>query len=138
LRSDDYGDYMRHMYGDSPRRWQDDLRGLDRLRFITNCLTRLRYCTIDGSLEFSVKGALGSQRADLLPWFRVPGRRWQGERILFGHWGLLGVHREAGVYGLDSGCVHRGRLTALRLDGELDYVSVACVGGRVRVRNRQE
>ncbi|MEN8214043.1 MAG: symmetrical bis(5'-nucleosyl)-tetraphosphatase, partial [Pseudomonadota bacterium] len=29
--------FFAHMYGDQPDRWRDDLQGMDRLRFITNC-----------------------------------------------------------------------------------------------------
>lgn len=128
LRSPECGAYLKAMFGDDPCRWVEELRGHDRLRFVTNCLTRLRFCRPDGSLEFREKGALGSQNQDLLPWFRVPGRRWQGERIVFGHWAMLGVHQENGVFGLDSGCVYRRGLTALRLDGEPKHFSVACAG----------
>ena len=62
------------MYGDEPALWQDDLSGMNRLRFITNCLTRLRYCRADGTLELREKGAPEDAPADLLPWFTVPGR----------------------------------------------------------------
>ena len=41
-------------------------RGHDRLRFITNCFTRLRYCDRSGRLNLKAKGPPGSQPADLL------------------------------------------------------------------------
>jgi bis(5'-nucleosyl)-tetraphosphatase (symmetrical) len=58
--------------------------------------------------------------AGCVPWFRVPGRRTVGHRIVCGHWAALGLHREDGVLALDSACVWGRRLTAVRLeDGEV-------------------
>lgn len=131
LRGEDYGEFFRHMYGDQPDLWSDHLRGWGRARFITNCLTRLRYCERDGRAEFKHKGAPGSQPPHLKPWFDVPGRRSVDGTIVFGHWSTLGFHAGQGVYGLDTGCLWGGELTALRLDGEdRARVSVACGGYR--------
>lgn len=131
LRSEDSGEFFRHMYGDQPDKWSDHLRGWGRLRFITNCLTRLRYCEWDGRVEFKHKGAPGSQPPHLKPWFDVPGRRNLDGTIVFGHWSTLGFYAGQGVYGLDTGCLWGGELTALRLDGEKrERVSVACGGYR--------
>lgn len=57
-----------HMYGDEPKRWSEDLRGFDRLRFITNCLTRLRFCRVDGTLELKFKGKIAEAPAHVVPW----------------------------------------------------------------------
>lgn len=117
-----------HMYGDTPDHWREQLAGWGRLRVIINAFTRLRYCDAGGRMDLRPKGAPGSQPAQLLPWFRVPGRRSRGLRILFGHWSTLGAWRGAGVIGLDSGCLWGGRLSALRLDVESppEFVSVPC------------
>jgi bis(5'-nucleosyl)-tetraphosphatase (symmetrical) len=115
LRADARG-FFSAMYGDEPDRWSPALAGTDRLRFTVNCLTRLRYCTADGTLLMKPKGPPEAAPAGAIPWFRVPGRRSAGERILFGHWSALGWHTEDGVVSLDTGCVWGGQLTALRLD----------------------
>lgn len=114
---DVYQDFMGQLFGSEPRRWRDDLQGMDRLRCIVNACTRLRYCHTDGSLNFDEKGRPGTQPAGLLPWFQVPGRRHTDLKIVFGHWATLGVYRAPGIYALDSGCVWGGQLSALRLDG---------------------
>lgn len=118
LRGPEGDRLLLRMYGDQPDRWSADLEGLPRLRFAINCFTRLRYCDADGVIAPEPKGAPGSQRAGLLPWFAVPGRRSAGVPILFGHWSTLGrVHwPEHQVWGLDTGCIWGGRLSAFCLE----------------------
>ncbi|KAB2931258.1 MAG: symmetrical bis(5'-nucleosyl)-tetraphosphatase [Candidatus Contendobacter sp.] len=116
LRGPNCEDFLAHMFGGEPRRWRDDLAGYDRLRFIVNALTRMRFCAADGTLSLSEKGPPGGQEPSLLPWFAVPGRRNAGLNLVFGHWAALGYYRAPGIYALDSGCVWGNRLTAIRLD----------------------
>jgi len=116
LRSDRSGDLFSRMYGNQPDLWRDDLEGADRLRFITNAFTRLRVCERDGRMLLKFKGAPGTIPAGAMPWFRVPGRRSAGARIVCGHWSALGYRDEAGVLALDTGCVWGGTLTAQRID----------------------
>jgi bis(5'-nucleosyl)-tetraphosphatase (symmetrical) len=115
-----------HMYGDKPKRWSDDLRGVDRLRFITNCLTRLRFCRADGTLELKFKGKVESAPAGIYPWFRVPRRRSRELRIVCGHWSALGYHDGDGVLSIDTGCVWGAKLCAVRLDRSAPPVFVPC------------
>lgn len=116
LRGADYAHFFARMYGNQPDRWDDSLRGMRRLRLITNALTRLRVCTADGAMDFRFKGELPEVPAGLLPWFDVPGRRSLGSTLLFGHWSALGLLLRADVVGLDTGCLWGGQLTALRLE----------------------
>lgn len=119
-------DFYRHMYGDGPERWHTGLRGFERLRFIVNVFTRLRYCDADGRVDLTQKGAPGSQPSPWVPWYSIDARRSRDTRIVFGHWSTLGLHRANGVFGLDTGCVWGGKLTALRLDDEGTPVEVVC------------
>jgi bis(5'-nucleosyl)-tetraphosphatase (symmetrical) len=116
------------MYGDQPDRWDTSLEGDERLRFIANCLTRLRYVDADGRLALRVKGSpKKAQTKSLIPWFEARDARWKGSRIVFGHWSTLGFFSNADVTGLDTGCVWGDRLTALRLDvPDAKPVQVAC------------
>ncbi|HHB13330.1 MAG TPA: symmetrical bis(5'-nucleosyl)-tetraphosphatase [Chromatiales bacterium] len=118
LRGPDWTVFMRHLYGDQPMLWDPRLTGWDRLRFITNCFTRLRYCTRDGRIDLTENGPPGTQGADLMPWFEMPGRRSRSMRLLFGHWSTLGLYAQPGLLGLDTGCVWGGYLTLARIDGE--------------------
>lgn len=116
-----------HMYGDMPDRWDDSLDGYLRLRFIVNVCTRLRYCDAAGRIDLRYKGSPGTQPAQLMPWFQVPGRMSCGSRIIFGHWSALGLWNNDNVIGLDTGCVWGRRLTAARLDGPTAaFISVPC------------
>jgi bis(5'-nucleosyl)-tetraphosphatase (symmetrical) len=127
LRGPDYRSFLSGMFGDEPNLWRDDLQGNERLRFITNALTRMRFCTTDGRLCLVHKGKLGSQPPNLVPWFRAPGRRSRDLNIVFGHWAALGLHREPGIFALDTGCGWGGELVALRLDAAGEPpVSVDC------------
>ncbi|KRT53764.1 symmetrical bis(5'-nucleosyl)-tetraphosphatase [endosymbiont of Ridgeia piscesae] len=114
LQGPRFHEFCHAMYGNEPDRWSDDLRGLDRLRFIANCFTRLRFCTPDGQLALREKGAPGSADPSLLPWFKVPGRASRNDQIIFGHWSTLGYQHTDNTWCVDSGCLWGGTLTALR------------------------
>ena len=126
LRGADHREFFRHMYGNEPRRWSPELRGMERLRFIVNCFTRMRYCNPEGDLDLKAKGAPGTQPPGFMPWFEIPDRRSHELHILFGHWSTVGDIQGQNVHALDTGCVWGGRLTALRLDGD-DSGSWYCV-----------
>lgn len=118
LAGPDYGDFLDHMYGDTPDAWGDDLAGRERLRFITNVFTRMRYLTADGRLELAESGHPDRAPAGLVPWFRARGRVDPGVSVVFGHWSTLGRVPDPGIWSLDTGCVWGGTLTALRLDAD--------------------
>ncbi len=126
IQGDDYQRFFRSMYGNKPTLWQDDLPKTEKLRFAINCFSRLRYCTVDGELDFSQKGAPGSQPAHLIPWFSVPGRKSRDLRIIFGHWSTLGFYQAHNVFGIDTGCLWGGQLTALKLDDQPQRISMDC------------
>lgn len=117
---------LRHMYGDQPDRWSENLSGFERLRFITNCLTRLRFCQEDGRTALPYKGTIEKAPPELVPWFRAPQRRSQSMRIVFGHWSALGFHAGDGVLCIDTGCVWGSQLCAVRLDQQASPVFVEC------------
>ena len=106
-------DLLGGMYGALPARWDDKLRGIDRLRCIVNALTRMRYCTPDGTMDFSDGGA---DRSGLIPWFDVPERCTKDVTVVFGHWSERGLVMRPNLIGLDTGCIWGGKLTAVRLE----------------------
>ena len=121
---------FQHMYGNEPDRWDERLAGVQRLRFAINVLTRLRVCTADGRVDLGVKGEPPSPPSPLRPWFAHAERASREARVIFGHWSALGLVREHGVIGLDTGCVWGGALSAVDLDSERAVISVPCTGCR--------
>jgi bis(5'-nucleosyl)-tetraphosphatase (symmetrical) len=126
LQRDDHDEFLRQMYGNKPDRWRANLTGIDRLRVITNVLTRLRLCTAAGRMEFAHKGAPTATPRGYRPWFAAPHRRNRSTKIIFGHWAALGLYTGANVIGLDTGCVWGRDLTAFRLaDGKFYQCAAA-------------
>jgi bis(5'-nucleosyl)-tetraphosphatase (symmetrical) len=109
-------DFLRDMYGDEPVVWHDDLTGAVRYRTIINALTRIRFCTEDGQMEFATKGSVANAPAGYMPWFDVANRATQDVTVAFGHWSTIGWLDRADVLALDGGCLWGGCLNALRLD----------------------
>jgi bis(5'-nucleosyl)-tetraphosphatase (symmetrical) len=116
LRHKKYQEFLVQMYGNTPNQWDPKLSGMDRLRLITNTLTRIRFCTPGGEMEFKSKEGLESGPAGYIPWFETPKRKTQSIPIVFGHWSTLGLLNRNGVVGIDTGCVWGGTLTALDLN----------------------
>ena len=131
LRAPDHPRLLSNMYGNAPDEWRDSLTGFDRLRFITNAFTRMRYCRANGRLDFSDTRPPGNQDPSLTPWFRLRDGNMDSARIVFGHWATLQLHaalpRSLHVRHVDTGCVWGGSLTALRLDDDREF-RVACEG----------
>ncbi len=114
LQSPSRRDFLTQMYGNLPDRWDDGLQGMERLRVIVNALTRLRFCTPDGQMEFQAKEGLDAAPAGFLPWFDVPQRRTADVMVAFGHWSTAGGLWRSNVVCLDTGCVWGRSLSALR------------------------
>ena len=140
LRGPDLARFLAGMYGNTPLQWQDSLSGAERLRVIVNALTRMRFCTADGLMEFASTGGTQTALPGYLPWFEVPGRKTAGTPVAFGHWSTLGSDTAAAGGGLlantlplDTGCVWGGCLTAARLGssaGDHTLITVTCAAAQ--------
>lgn len=119
--------FMEAMYGDEPNRWDEGLDGMDRVRFIVNALTRMRFCGEDGDLTLGYSGPPGSQPPPWRPWYELWTQT--SHRVVFGHWSALGAADHGNAVSTDDGCVWGGHLTAARLEpGPVIFVRVGCVG----------
>ncbi len=127
LRGDDRREFLDVMYGNRPAIWRDDLRGVDRLRFITNAFTRMRVLDDHDALDLDFKDSAASVPVGLRPWFMDYRGKTFTHRLVFGHWAALNGNCDVpGIHALDTGCVWGGRLSALRLVGQ-ERFSVASV-----------
>ncbi len=115
LQGPDAPAFFQTMYGNAPNAWSDTLTGTDRLRVIVNALTRLRFCTAQGAMEFETKEGADGAPAGYMPWFDVPQRHTADVIVAFGHWSTLGWLGRSDVLSLDTGCVWGGALSALRV-----------------------
>jgi bis(5'-nucleosyl)-tetraphosphatase (symmetrical) len=115
LRKKSYKEFLANMYGNTPTKWSNSLKGYDRLRVITNALTRIRFCTPTGTMEFDSKEGFEDGPKGYIPWFKTPKRKTQDSLIYFGHWSTLGLLQHGNVIGLDTGCVWGGKLTAMEV-----------------------
>lgn len=116
LSGTNYQELLANMWGSEPNAWSDSLKGWDRLRVIVNAMTRMRFCTKDGVMNFKAKGPLSAAPAKHHAWFAVPGRKSANHTLVCGHWSALGLRLEPNLLALDSGCLWGGALTAVRLE----------------------
>lgn len=116
LRGPDHDEFMRSMWGSEPAHWDDGLKGWDRLRVVVNAMTRMRFCSTTGEMEFRSKGAPEDPPSGCVPWFDVADARWRTHTVVCGHWSALGYRRAPNLLALDSGCLWGGALTAVRLE----------------------
>ena len=120
LQSADLPAFLQQMYGNTPDHWNASLTGPDRLRVIVNALTRLRFCSAQGVMDFDSTESASAAPPGLMPWFDVPGRSTADTLIAFGHWSTLGWLNRPHCLGLDTGCVWGGCLSAVRFGSSLD------------------
>lgn len=126
LRGADFRELLAHLWGSEPAAWSEDLQGWARVRCIVNAMTRMRFCSAQGVMEFRSKGETTSAPAGYLPWFAVPGRRSADHRLVTGHWSALGLRQTENHLALDTGCLWGRQLTAVCLeDGRLFQVDCA-------------
>ena len=116
LQGPDFHDFVVNLWGSEPAGWSDDLTGWPRLRVIVNAMTRMRFCTRFGIMEFKAKGKLSNAPVGHLPWFELPDRQSAESVLVTGHWSALGLKITPNLLALDSGCLWGGHLTAVRLE----------------------
>jgi bis(5'-nucleosyl)-tetraphosphatase (symmetrical) len=133
LRAPNWKETLAGLYGNEPNRWKPGLKSIDRLRLTCTALTRMRFCNLDGQMDFTSSGGLDSAPSGYMPWFDVPGRRTSNVTVVFGHWAALGLLMRDNLIGLDSGCVWGNKLSAVNLaadPSQRTLTQVDCAGCR--------
>jgi len=118
-----YRDFLANMDGSQPDHWSDKLEGWDRLRVIVNAMTRMRFATRKGKMDFHAKGTATPE--GFSAWFDL--RPKEKASLICGHWSALGLKLRPRLAALDSGCVWGGKLSALRLEDRTLF-QVPCRG----------
>jgi bis(5'-nucleosyl)-tetraphosphatase (symmetrical) len=131
LTGPDWRELMANMWGSEPAAWDDGLTGWPRLRVIINAMTRMRFCSPDGVMDFRIKGEVSKAPPGFIPWFQVPGRRSADTVLVTGHWSALGLKILPNLLAIDSGCLWGGALTAIRLEDRAMY-QVECAQDEIR------
>ena len=129
LRGPALNEFVMTMYGNDPAQWSDSLTGGARLRVIVNALTRLRFCSAAGVMDFDAKDAADTAPDGFMPWFDVPDRKTAAATLAFGHWSTLGYVSRPDLLSTDTGCVWGGCLSAVRIGATLDereLIQVQC------------
>ncbi|CAL4319734.1 Bis(5'-nucleosyl)-tetraphosphatase [symmetrical] [Buchnera aphidicola (Eriosoma lanigerum)] len=122
LKSDNYIDFLSQMYGDIPDIWNINLTKFELLRFSVNVFTRMRYCFLNGRLDFSCKTSPLSAPTNLLPWFLINTNIPTGYSIVFGHWSTLrNVSTPKNIISLDTGCCWGYELSMLRWEDKMYF-----------------
>ncbi len=131
LTNNNWRKFMAHMWGSEPASWQKGLDGWARLRVIVNAMTRMRFCSPEGVMDFRAKGEVTKGPEGYLPWFEVPGRRSADSVLITGHWSALGLKLLPNLLAIDSGCLWGGALTAIRLE-DRQIFQVDCSKDEIR------
>lgn len=116
LTAENWREFMANMWGSEPAAWDEALVGWPRLRVIVNAMTRMRFCTPSGLMDFHAKGEALDAPLGYLPWFEVANRRSHDAVMVTGHWSALGLKILPNLLAIDSGCLWGGMLTAIRLE----------------------
>ena len=127
LQGDHYRDFLEQMLNyNKPKKWKPGLQGMERLCFISNCFTQMRYCDDKGRVRLNVSGK-EAQKKGYIPWYEVSKRAMEKTSIIFGHWASLSPERVTTkyIFPLDSGCVQGGKLTAMCLQDK-SHFSIRC------------
>lgn len=125
LRGDHFTEFLKHMYGNEPSAWSTSLSGYDRLRFAVNVFTRMRYCQVDGRLDYEHNGPPHSAPITLLPWYQIVHPDWRTKTLIFGHWSSHPAMAAEWLMPLDRGCVWDGHLAAFDLDKRVSITVAA-------------
>lgn len=106
---------LNKVYGNRPSKWDEDLHGIQRKRFIMNAFTRMRFVSPVGHLNLSETGYEKKSRKNRLPWFSIENPRVTDYKMVCGHWSTLGLVNKKSLLALDTGCVWGNEMTLAKI-----------------------
>jgi bis(5'-nucleosyl)-tetraphosphatase (symmetrical) len=118
LRGPKWKSFLAELFAARPAPWTPNLKGIERRRVTVSALTRIRFCSAAGLMEFKSTGTLAEIPPGCYAWFDVPGRKTADITMVYGHWAAAGLVLRDNLCGIDTGCVWGNRLTALPLHAD--------------------
>lgn len=115
IRGENFNDFIEKMYGNTPSKWSESLKSIEKMRFAINAFTRMRYCDHNGNLLFHYKKDLDNKPTDHIPWYALQRPTPITQRLVFGHWSALGYKYKNNTISIDTGCLWGGELSAIKV-----------------------
>jgi len=125
MQSLDIQKFIDSIYSNKPNKFKDSLSMIDKSTYAINALTRMRFCSKHGEIEYKTKGNFDRNPSGYMAWFLHKNEKLENIDIFFGHWSTLKGFNQPKRYHLDTGCVWGNKLTAIRFDDKQVF-SVDC------------
>ena len=124
MQSSDSEQFIESIYSNKPKKFKDSLTMIEKSTYAINALTRMRFCSQHGEIDFKAKGNFNLNPL-YKPWFLYANENFKNTDIFFGHWSTLKDFNQPRRYHLDTGCVWGNKLTAIRFEDKQIF-SVDC------------
>jgi len=125
MQSSDSEQFIDSIYSNKPNRFNDSLTMIEKSTYAINALTRMRFCSKHGKIDYKAKGNSNHNPFGYKAWFLHKNEKLDNVDIFFGHWSTLKDFNQPKRYHLDTGCVWGNKLTAIRFDDKQIF-SVGC------------
>ena len=114
LQGENLSQFLTQMYHNQPDTWSDHLSELEQCRYTINAMMRMRFCRVNGQLEFNHKMNFDQAPDGYKAWFEHENRLLKETDIFFGHWSTLANVEQKHIFPMDHGCAWGGCLSAIR------------------------
>jgi len=125
MQSSDSEQFIDSIYSNKPNKFNDSLTMIEKSTYAINALTRMRFCSKFGDIEYKFKGNFDHNPKGYKAWFLHQNEKLKDVNIFFGHWSSLKDFNQPKRYHLDTGCVWGNKLTAIRFEDKKIF-SVNC------------
>ena len=117
--------FINSIYSNKPNKYSESLTMIEKSTYAINTLTRMRFCTNIGEIDYKTKGNFNHNPPGFKAWFLHENEKLKNTDIFFGHWSTLKDFSQPKRYHLDTGCVWGNKLTAIRFEDKQIF-SVDC------------
>jgi len=125
MRSSSSKKFINSIYSNKPNKFENTLTMIEKSTYAINALTRMRFCSKYGDIEYKSKGNFDQNPKGYKAWFLHKNEKLKDVNIFFGHWSSLKDFNQPKRYHLDTGCVWGKKLTAIRFEDKKIF-SVDC------------